>query len=91
MTPVFRDCLHGLRDAQARIRVQARLRRIADGNPGQYRMLKADVREMKIDYGSGYRVYYTQCGDVLVILLCGGDKRSQQRDIETAERLASEV
>lgn len=91
ITQTFRDWLHGLRDAQARIRVQARIRRIADGNPGQFRTLKGGICEMKIDYGPGYRVYYTQRGDVLVILLCGGNKSTQQQDIKAAEQLVSEM
>lgn len=91
MTRLFRDWLHDLRDGQARARVQARLRRIADGNPGQIRALKGDIREMKIDHGPGYRVYYTQRENVLVILLCGGNKQTQQQDIETAMRLAKEL
>ena len=90
MTPTFRDWLRGLRDRQARVRVQARIRRIADGNPGQYRNLGNGVSEMKIDYGPGYRLYYTQRANVLVILLCGGDKSTQVQDIAAAERLANE-
>lgn len=91
MTGVFREWLHALRDASARVRIQARIRRIADGNPGQHRVLRGGVVELKIDHGPGYRVYYTRRGDVLVILLCGGNKRTQQQDIETAESMAKEV
>lgn len=91
MTHVFRDWLHDLRDSQARVRIQSRLRRMADGNPGQHRVLKGGVCEMKIDYGPGYRVYYTQRGDVLVVVLCGGDKSTQQQDIEAAQALAAGV
>lgn len=91
MTHAFRDWLHNLRDSQARVRIQARIRRVADGNPGQYRALKGAVCELKIDYGPGYRVYFTQRGAMLVILLCGGDKTTQAADIKAAELLASEV
>ena len=70
------------------MRVQVRIDRLATGNPGQHRALTGGVHEMKIDYGPGYRVYYVQRGDVLVVLLCGGNKRSQGRDIETAHTLA---
>lgn len=73
------------------MRAQGRLLRLRFGNPGHHRTLKAGVCELKIDYGPGYRVYYTQRGDVVIILLCGGDKRTQQADIRTAERMAKEV
>lgn len=91
MTQLFRDWLHGLRDRQARVRVQARIRRIADGNHGKYRALSSGVCEMKIDYGPGYRGYYMQRGPTLVLLLCGGDKSTQAADIKAAGRLAKEV
>lgn len=84
----FKDWFKALRDLQARARIDARLRRLALGNPGQYRTLKAGICEMKIDYGPGYRVYYTMRGNVLAILLCGGDKQTQSADIKAAERIA---
>ena len=90
-TEDYRRWFEALRDAMAAKRITARVRRLADGNPGMHRVLRGGVCEMKIDYGPGYRVYYTQRGDVLVILLCGGDKRTQAADIAAAERLASEV
>ena len=68
-----------------------RVFRLAGGNPGQHRVLTDGVVEMKIDYGPGYRVYFTRRGDELVLLLIGGDKATQQRDIEVAIRLAKEV
>lgn len=80
-----------LRDVQAAQRIVVRVRRLAEGNPGQHRVLKGGVCEMKIDYGPGCRVYYTQRGAVLVILLCGGDKATQTHDIKTAEALAKGV
>jgi putative addiction module killer protein len=83
--------LRDLRDAQARARINARIRRLMDGNPGQHRVLSGGVREMKIDHGPGYRVYYTERGGVLVILLCGGDKSTQQADIDHALRLAHDL
>ena len=61
------------------------------GNPGQHRVLTGGVVELKIDYGPGYRVYYTQRGAELILLLIGGDKSSQQEDIRTAHRLAKEL
>lgn len=81
----------GLRDARANKRIVERIFRLSLGNPGQHRVLASGISELKIDYGPGYRVYYTQRGDVLVILLCGGDKRTQRKDIRTAKQLAKEV
>lgn len=90
-TAQFSEWLTALKDRQARVHVQARLLRLRYGNPGQQRTLKGGVCEMKIDHGPGYRVYYTQRGDVLIILLCGGNKRTQQADIRAAMRMAKEV
>lgn len=90
-TEAFAVWFDGLRDRGARLRILARIDRLGFGNPGQHRALAGGIREMKIDYGPGYRVYYTQRGDTLVILLCGGDKRSQQRDIKAALALASQL
>lgn len=90
-TRVFSAWLADLRDIQAKARINARIRRLSLGNPGQVRMLSGGVAELKIDYGPGYRVYYTQRGQELVILLCGGDKRTQDRDIERAISMAGEV
>ena len=80
--------LDGLRDIKARARVLARVERLASGNPGDVRPVGEGVSEMRIDYGPGYRVYYTMRGQTLIILLAGGDKRSQAADIKTALRLA---
>lgn len=90
-TTRFRDWLRKLRDRQARTRVQARLRRLADDNPGDVKPLGEGVLELRIDHGPGYRVYYVQRGSVLVALLCGGTKRTQVVDIRAAKRLAKEV
>jgi putative addiction module killer protein len=90
-TEVFQTWLDKLRDARAVQRVVERVYRLSLGNPGQHRVLQGGVCEMKIDYGPGYRVYYTRRGEVLVILLCGGDKDTQQRDIEAAARMAKEL
>lgn len=68
--------------------MQARIERLAAGNPGDVAPVGAGVSELRIDYGSGYRVYFTKRGHALVILLAGGDKASQARDIRTAIRLA---
>jgi len=90
-TDEFRDWLCGLRDGKAAARITARIRRFEQGNPGDTRSVGAGVMEMRVDYGPGYRVYYVRRGSVVVILLCGGDKRTQQRDITRAQSLALEV
>ncbi len=81
----------GLRDANAKDRIDVRILRLQAGNFGDVKAVGQGVRELRIDYGPGYRVYFVQRGDVLVILLCGGDKRTQSRDIETAKKLARTI
>jgi putative addiction module killer protein len=90
-TDIFAAWFAGLRDRQARARITARIRRLALGNPGDARPVGHGVSEMRIDYGPGYRVYFVQHGQVLVILLCGGDKRTQERDIARALAMAREL
>ena len=87
-TDTFAKRLDGLSDINARARVLARIDRLAEGNPGEVKPVGEGVSEMRIDYGPGYRVYYTMQGSALIILLVGGDKRSQAADIRTALRLA---
>ena len=87
-TEVYARWLDGLRDARARARVLVRIERLAAGNPGDVRPVGEGVSELRIDYGPGYRVYFKQEGRLIVVLLAGGDKRTQSRDIETALRLA---
>ena len=87
-TEVFATWFAKLRDGPTQRRIQARIDRLQMGNPGQHRALTGGVAELKIDVGPGYRVYYTQRGAVLVILLCGGDKATQDQDIKTALALA---
>jgi putative addiction module killer protein len=87
-TDEYNDWLRGLRDIQGRARINARISRLLDGNPGQNRVLTDGVVELKIDVGPGYRVYYVQQGSVVIVLLCGGDKDSQQEDIAKAIRMA---
>jgi putative addiction module killer protein len=89
-TQQFTDWVVQLHDRAGRMRVLARVDRLALGNPGQHRVLTGGVVELKIDFGPGYRVYFTQRGAELVLLLAGGDKASQQRDIELALSLAKE-
>jgi putative addiction module killer protein len=90
-TDVFAAWFAELRDRQARARITARIRRLSLGNPGNVKPVGAGVSEMRIDYGPGYRVYFVGRGDAVVVLLCGGDKRSQHRDIARALELAKEV
>ena len=87
-TEVYRAWINGLKDRIARARIQVRVDRLVHGNPGQYRNLTDGVSELKIDVGPGYRVYYTQRGDLFVLLLAGGIKSTQQRDIALAIHLA---
>jgi len=91
MTEVYRDWINALKDRVGRARIQVRVDRLAHGNPGQYRNLTDGVSELKIDFGPGYRVYYLERGDELIILLAGGDKSSQQQDIGTAIALAKNL
>ena len=84
----FSTWLESLRDAQARTRVQARILRLRYGNPGDVRPVGEGVSEMRIDYSPGYRVYFVKRGALLVILLAGGAKPTQDKDIKTALKLA---
>lgn len=87
-TEVYRDWINALKDRVGRARIQMRVDRLVHGNPGQHRKLSDGVSELKIDFGPGYRVYYTQRGGEIIVLLAGGDKSRQQQDIETAIALA---
>ena len=87
-TDVYARWFRRLRDRQARVRIDNRIRRMSLGNPGDVRPVGEGVSEIRIDYGPGYRVYFTQRGDALLILLAGGDKDSQERDIRRALELA---
>ena len=90
-TDVFANWFAGLRDREARARITARIRRLSLGNPGDVKPVGSGVSEMRINYGPGYRVYFVGRGDMVVVLLCGGDKRHQDRDIARALDLAKEV
>jgi putative addiction module killer protein len=89
-TKDFADWLDGLKDRAGRSRILVRIDRLAHGNPGSHRILRQGVSELKIDCGPGYRVYYLQRGKELILLLAGGDKASQAKDIEKALSLARE-
>lgn len=90
-TEIFSAWLQALRDTRAKAKIAARARRLAFGNPGDVRPVGEGVSELRIDYGPGYRVYFVQRGKVLIILLCGGDKSSQVKDIKLALKLAKEA
>lgn len=95
MFEVFRsetfDCwLRDLRDSRARYRIEARILRLARGNPGDVKSVGSGVSEMRIDCGPGYRVYFTRRDCLVILLLCGGDKRTQDADIRRAIEMAAD-
>jgi putative addiction module killer protein len=90
-TGTFAAWLSGLRDARARARIAVRIDRLADGNSGDVRPVGEGVSEMRIDYGPGYRIYFVRRGERLYVLLCGGDKAMQDKDIAHAKRLARDL
>jgi putative addiction module killer protein len=90
-TEAFASWLQNLRDVQAKRRILVRTRRLSIGNAGDVRSVGGGVSEMRIDHGPGYRVYFVSRGPKLIILLTGGDKRSQSRDIKTALEMARHV
>jgi len=87
-TDIFTKWIDSLDDIRARARILVRIERLAAGNPGNVKPVGEGVSELRIDYGPGYRVYYKKQGQSVVILLAGGDKRTQSRNIKTALRLA---
>ena len=89
-TDEYREWLDALRDRTGRARILVRVDRLIDGNPGQHRDLTDGVSELKVDFGPGYRVYYAHRGTRLLLLLAGGDKSTQQKDIATAIKLAKD-
>ena len=91
MTEIYRDWINSLKDRTARARIQVRVDRLVHGNPGLCRNLTDGVSELKIDCGPGYRVYFTERGGVLIVLLAGGDKSSQNKDIQRAIALAKNL
>src|SRR5699024_2945648 len=86
----FRKWLRKLKDRRARTIITGRITRLAAGLPGDVAPIGEGLSELRIHYGPGYRVYFQQHGNVLILLLCGGDKRSQRRDIEKAKQIAEE-
>ena len=81
----------GLRDARAKARIDIRIRRLQEGNPGDVKSVGSGVSELRLTYGPGYRIYYTSIGKELVVLLAGGNKGSQSEDIESAKYLARKI
>jgi putative addiction module killer protein len=90
-TEAFVQWLDGLRDIKGRSRVLARIERLASGNPGDVKPVGEGVSELRIDYGPGYRVYFVKQGQTVIVLLAGGDKSTQAKDIRTAMRLAQNL
>ena len=85
---VYIKWLRNLRDTEARARIAARTKRLAMGNPGDVKSAGEGISEMRIDYGPGYRIYYKDTGREIIILLCGGNKTTQQADIDNARKIA---
>ena len=90
-TAIFADWMAGLRDVRAKAKIAARIDRLALGNAGDVQPVEEAVSELRIHYGSGYRVYFTRHGPTLILLLCGGDKSTQTKDIKTAKTLAAKL
>src|SRR5262245_50066197 len=89
-TDVFMKWLVGLPDRRARVRIADRIDRLAHGNPGDVKSVGSGVSELRINYGPGYRLYFTKSDKAIVLLLCGGDKSTQARDIKLAIKMAKE-
>ena len=85
---VYNDWFMRLRDSRAKTRIDSRIQRLAEGNAGDVKPAGEGISEIRIDYGPGYRVYYKDTGKEIIILLCGGDKKTQQADIAEARRIA---
>jgi len=90
-TDEFSSWLKGLRDSVAKAKILVRIQRLAGGNPGDVKPVAEGISEPRIHHGAGYRVYYLQRGDELILLLCGGDKDSQDKDIAKAKKIAVEL
>lgn len=90
-TQTYAEWFKGLRDRTAQTRIDIRVRRLSLGNPGDVKPVGDGISELRVDHGPGYRVYFMQTADVLVVLLAGGDKSSQDKDIRNAKLLAREL
>jgi putative addiction module killer protein len=90
-TEIYKKWFSSLRDKKAKARIDVRIKRISLGNYGDVEPVGKGVSELKIDYGAGYRVYFIKQGNIIVILLCGGDKSTQSKDIQKAHELAQRL
>ena len=90
-TQIYARWFNGLRDRRAKARIVTRIRRLSLGNPGDVKPVGEGVSELRIDYGPGYRIYFIQRGATVIVLLAGGDKRTQQQDIKQAIELARDL
>lgn len=90
-TEIYSNWFSRLRDRTAKARIDIRIRRLSLGNPGDVKPVGSGISELRIDYGPGYRIYFTQRGPALVILLVGGDKRTQEKDMRAAQELADKL
>lgn len=90
-TEIFARWHGAIRDVRVRARIADRIDRLAKGNPGDVVPVGEGVSELRLHFGPGYRIYFVQRGELIVVLLCGGDKRTQRRDIEAAKKLAREL
>lgn len=84
----FESWMQQLRDIRAQLRIRARIERLSKGNPGDVKSVGEGIRELRVDYGPGYRVYLLQRSEMLIVLLCGGDKSTQAKDIKQAKSIA---
>ncbi len=91
LTQEFQDWLDELKDLRAQVRIVARLRHVEAGNLGDWKPVGGDVSEMRVDVGPGYRLYFTRRGGILIVVLAGGDKSTQARDIKRAQRILKEL
>ena len=90
-TDEFREWIDELKDQKAQVRIAARLRAVAAGNLGDWGPIAGPISEFRVHYGPGYRLYFTRKGSILILLLCGGDKGSQKRDIHRATKIFGEL
>ncbi len=90
-TDEFDGWLKDLKDQKAKAKILVRIQRLEAGNPGQVNSVGDGISEMKIDFGPGYRAYYKQTGQQIILLLCGGDKSTQDKDIKRAKAIAAEL
>jgi putative addiction module killer protein len=90
-TQEFQDWLDALKDLRAQVRIVARLRLVEAGNLGDWKAVGGGVSEMRVDVGPGYRLYFTRRGNLLIVMLAGGDKATQSRDIKRAQRILKQL